>query len=138
MENVNKCKFDIGDLVVRCYKDGFKANCIYYKESSKYDHKDYDYIIYLGKSFSRHGGLSRFDSYGMGIDNFVYRLCTISESFEIINNIIKYREMNNNIEIEYFKDSLGVRKMKIKSKSKQMKFFYRDKYEPLEKQLESD
>lgn len=104
MENVNKCKFDIGDLVVRCYKDGFKANCIYYKESSKYDHKDYDYIIYLGKSFSTHGGLSRFDSYGMGIDNFVYRLCTISESFEIINNIIKYREMNNNIEIEYFKD----------------------------------
>lgn len=90
--------FNIGDIVVRCYKSGRESICMYYSIDN------YDYVVYLDESFNLDGGMHQLDSYGAGYEDYVYRLATLVEVDKISNKLSKYRILHGNSYVVYFCD----------------------------------
>lgn len=86
--------YKFGDIIVRCYLHNFKAICIYI------NNENVDSILYLGETFDEYGGLRKFDSYSIGLNDerWHYRFATSDEVIDTLNDLKLQRKICGNIE----------------------------------------
>lgn len=87
--------YKFGDIIVRCYSNNFNAICICL------DNIYPGHILYLGDTFNDHGGLSQFDTYGMGMEEnrFHYRFITYFEIINLLESLNTCRKIRGNVAI---------------------------------------
>lgn len=94
-----------GDVIVRIYNKDFFAIGIYLE-------KPFLKFTYIGESFKKFGGLSKFHSYSIGLNStdYKYRYATYKEVEELLNN---YDYKNSEIRQKIIKFKNRLRKDKL-------------------------